>query len=168
VYTGSDPTTAPNAAEESGYFTSARSGDSLFCPFECDECDFFRLKCVSSRTDDKNHQILLDFIRRSNLDAFWSRSPVNVTELTIMFHEEVALGHVYDFKMFPKPMGPFPPHCGGGMRAAIGVLHRSNRPEKHEDKLKFSSARKARYVHSNMLMASAIGGATTQSVRIDK
>jgi hypothetical protein len=30
VYTGSDPTTVPNAAEESGYFTSARPGDSFF------------------------------------------------------------------------------------------------------------------------------------------
>jgi hypothetical protein len=56
----------------------------------------------------------------------------------------------------------------GGMRAAIGVLRRSNRPEKHEDKLKFSSARKARSVHSNMSMASALGGATAQSVRSDK
>jgi hypothetical protein len=97
VYTGRDPTTAPNAAEESGYFTSARPGDYLFCPFECDECAFFRLKGVSIRTDDNNHQILLDFIQRSNLDAFWSRSPGTVTELTRMFHEEVSLGRVYDF-----------------------------------------------------------------------
>ena len=41
VYTGSDPTTDPNAVRESGYFTSARPGDSLFCPFECDECTLF-------------------------------------------------------------------------------------------------------------------------------
>jgi hypothetical protein len=168
VYTGSDPTTTPNAAEESGYFTSARPGHSLFCPFECDECALFRLKGVSSRIDDKNHQILLDFIRSSNMDAFWSRSPGTVTELTIMFYEEVSLGCVYDFQMFPKPMGPFPPDYDGGVRAAIGVLHRSNRPEKHEDKLKFSSARNARSVHSNMFMASALGGANAQSVRSDK
>jgi hypothetical protein len=44
--------------------------DSFFCPFECDECAFFRRKGVSSRIDEKNHQILLDFIRRSNMDAF--------------------------------------------------------------------------------------------------
>jgi hypothetical protein len=56
----------------------------------------------------------------------------------------------------------------GGVRAAIGVLHRSNRPSKHKDKLKFSSARKARSVHSNMCMTSALGGATAQSVRSDK
>jgi hypothetical protein len=168
VYTGSDPTTAPNVAEESGYFTLARPGDSLFCPFECDKCAFFRLKGVSSRTDDKNHQILLDFIRRSYLVAFWSRSTGTVTELTRMFHEEVALGRVYYFQMFPKPMGPFPPDYDGGVRAAIGVLHRSNIPEKHEEKLKFSSARKARSVHSNMSMASALGGATAQYVRSDK
>jgi hypothetical protein len=162
VYTGSDPTTAPSAAEESEYFTSARPGDSLLCPFECDECAFFWLKGFSSITDDKNHQILLDFIRRSNLDASWSRSPRTVTELTRMFHEEVALGRVYDFQMSPQHMVPFPPDYDGGMRAAIGVLHRSNRPVKHENKLKFSSARKARSVHSNMFMEIALGGATAQ------
>jgi hypothetical protein len=156
VYTGSDSTTASNAAEESGYFTSTRPGDSLFCPFECDECAFFRLNGVSSRTDEKNHQILLDFIRRSNLDAFWSLYPGTVTELTIMFDEEVALGRVYDFQMFPTPVGPFPPNYDGGVRAAIGVLHRSNRPGKHEDKLNFFSVRKARSVHSNMSMSSAL------------
>ena len=41
LYTGSDPITVPNAFEESGYFTSARPGDSLFFPFECDECTIF-------------------------------------------------------------------------------------------------------------------------------
>jgi hypothetical protein len=65
-------------------------------------------------------------------------------------------------------MGPFPPGYDGGMRLAIGVLHRYNRPEKHEGKLKFSSARKARSVHSNMFMASTLGGATVQSLRSDK
>jgi hypothetical protein len=41
-------------------------------------------------------------------------------------------------------------------------------PGKHESKLKLSSARKARSVHSYMFMASVLGGATAQYVRSDK
>ena len=79
VYTVSNTMTAPNVVEESGYFTSARPGDYLFCTFECDECTFFKTKGVSSRSDNKNHQILLDFIRHYNLDDFCSRYTGTVT-----------------------------------------------------------------------------------------
>ena len=85
-----------------------------------------------------------------------------------MFYEEVALGHVYDFQMFPQPMGSFPPEYDGGVRVAIGVLHRSNRPGKHESKLKFSSSHKAQSVHSNIFVVSALGVATVQYVRSEK
>jgi hypothetical protein len=123
---------------------------------------------TSARIYNGRKYVRARFEKTMDMDAFWLRSPGTVTELTRMFREEVALGRVYDFQMFPKPMGPFPPDYDGGMRAAIGLLHRSKRPEKHEDKLKFSSARKTRSVHSNMSMASALGGATAQSVRSDK
>jgi hypothetical protein len=51
----------------------ARAGDHLFCPFECDGCSFHRLR--GEAPDGRSHQdqILLSYIRRANLDAFWSR-----------------------------------------------------------------------------------------------
>jgi hypothetical protein len=61
--------------------------------------------------------------------------------------------------MFLKPMGPFPPYCDGGGCVAIGILSRSNRPGRHEEKQKFSSSQKARSVHVNVFMDSALGGA---------
>ena len=130
--------------------------------------DFFRLKGVSSISDNKNHQIILDFIRRSNMDAFWSRYTGTVTKLTRMLYEEVALGRVYDFQILSQPLVPFLPEYDGGTREAIGLLHRYNRTGKHKDKLKFSSSRKARSVYYNMFMASALGGSTAQSVRSGK
>jgi hypothetical protein len=63
-----------------------------------------------------------------------------------MFFEEIKLGEHFGFEMFPKPMGPFPPAYDGGIRAAIGILSRSNRLGRHEVKKKFSSSRKARSV----------------------
>ena len=65
-------------------------------------------------------------------------------------------------------MGPFPTEYDGGIQAAVGGMHRSNRPGKYKAKLKFSSARKSQSVHSNMFMTSALGGATAQYVHSDK
>jgi hypothetical protein len=84
------------------------------------------------------------------------------------FFEEIKLGEHFGFEMFPKPMGPFPPGYDGGIRAAIGILSRSNRLGRHEEKQKFSSSQKARSAHANVFMASALGGATSKSVRSDK
>jgi hypothetical protein len=44
----------------------AREGDSLFCPFECDECLFRRITDAPSLRSNDNHQRLLDHIRRDN------------------------------------------------------------------------------------------------------
>jgi hypothetical protein len=61
---------APGGGNE---FLRARPGDHLFCLFECDSCAFFRLK--PKPLDPKSHidSLLLIYIRRANLDAFWSR-----------------------------------------------------------------------------------------------
>jgi hypothetical protein len=48
VYTGSDVTLAPSPNEENDYM-QAREGDSLFCPFECDECLLHRITGAPSR-----------------------------------------------------------------------------------------------------------------------
>ena len=57
-------------------------------------------------------------------------------------------------------MDTFPTEHDGGMWTAIGVLHKSNRPGKHKSKLKFSSEHKARSVHFDMFMESALVSAT--------
>ena len=66
--------------------------------------------------------------------------------------------------MFPKPMGPLPPDHDGGVHAAIGILICSNRSDRHKEKQKLSSSRKVRSVHANIFMASALGGATSNSI----
>lgn len=56
--------------------------------------------------------------------------------------------------MFPKP-GPFSRQYNPGMGAAVGVLRRSQKPGRHEETLKYSSALNARDVHSVLYAASA-------------
>jgi hypothetical protein len=125
VYTGSDPQSLPIPIEVS-YYLQAPPGDSLFCPFYCDYCVFFRITGGPNHRHNRQHQHLLDHIRRTNIDAFWSCAPGTIRELTRMFHEELKVGHTLGFCMFPHPMGPFPPRYEGGNRAAIGILYRTN------------------------------------------
>jgi hypothetical protein len=73
------------------------------------------------------------------------------------FLEQVELGESCSFQMFDPP-GPFGSDYDPGMRAAVGVLHKSQQPGRHEDKIKFSTAWKTRSVHSNLYKASAHGG----------
>jgi hypothetical protein len=74
----------------------------------------------------------------------------------MLFREQVEIGETFGFEMFP-PMGPFGRDYQSGMSAAIGILVRSQRPGRDEEKLKFASARKARTVHTNVYAASARG-----------
>jgi hypothetical protein len=132
----------------------ARPGDHLFCPFECDFCTFFRLRGHSPQRYESGDDALLSYIRRANLDAFWSRRPSTIRGLTSLFVEQVAVGERFGFQMF-ESLGPFGRTYDSGMRAAIGVLARSQRKGVHEEKLKFSSVRKARALHTDVFHTSA-------------
>jgi hypothetical protein len=126
----------------------------LFCPFECDGCCFYRLRGEAPRSDRAQDIDLLAHIRRANLDAFWSRRPGTVQGLVRLFVEQVEVGERFGFDMF-EPPGHFSVGYRSGMKAAIGVLARSQKAGRHEAKLKFSSARKARTVHTDVWQASA-------------
>lgn len=148
-------------------FLLARGGDHLFCPFECDFCCFFRLKGTTPVVGNHVDGLLLKYIRRANLDAFWSRRPGTVRGLTRMFAEECETGDFFGFQMF-KPLGPFAADYQSGMGAAIGLLRRSQRAGRHEETVKYSSVRKARSVHTNVYQASAKSVAEAMVFRSDK
>jgi hypothetical protein len=155
------------APGEEADFLVAREGNHLFCPFECDECCFHRLRGKSSVADNDGDNTLLAYIRRANLDAFWARRPGTISGLRMLFREQVEVGEAFGFEMFP-PLGPFGRNYQSGMGAAIGILARSQRPGRDEDKLKFSSARKARTVHTNVYAVSARGAEGSMAWRSER
>ena len=53
-----------------------------------------------------------------------------------MSYEEVTKGQNMGFQMFPTSTGPFPAYYYRGLRAGLGVLTKSNCPDKHEVKQK--------------------------------
>jgi hypothetical protein len=109
------------APGEENDFIYARAGDHLFCPFECDYCTFYKLKGMDANEDRVEDSNLLSYIRRANLDAFWSRRPSTVNALRRLFVEQVEAGEYFGFQMFP-PLGPFEPGYDSGMRAAPEVV----------------------------------------------
>lgn len=137
-------------------FLEARGGDHLFCPFECDDCSFWRLLGREASPNSAVDRSLQTFIRRANLDAFWSRRPGTVYGLSNAFVKQVKIGEHFGFPMF-TPLGPFGMAYESGMRTAIGVLWTSQLPGRHEEKMKFSSVRKVRSLHTDVYGASARG-----------
>jgi hypothetical protein len=82
--------TAPG--EENDYL-SAHPGEHHFCPFECDTCAFFqlmqrRLPNLKSRINN----LLLTYIRRANLDSFWSQRPGTVQGMRRLFFAQAEVG----------------------------------------------------------------------------
>ena len=84
MYQGSDPDNIPSPYEEQMYL-QARPGDSIYFPFECDECSFYRLTGSLSQHENCTHQNLLDHIWSANVDSFWSLTQGTLYNLTRMF-----------------------------------------------------------------------------------
>ena len=145
----------------------ARLGDSLICPFECDDCAFFRLFHWWPDWQTPDQKYIGAFIRQANLDMFWAREPSTVGQNFREFREQAIGGQEMGYIVF-EPMGPFGPCYDPGMRAAIGVLMKGQKPGRHEEKIKFSAARRARTVHTNMFKASARGCECSLYLRTDQ
>ena len=112
-------------------YLEARPGDSLICPFECDDCVFFRLERYWPKWDTPHEKYLGAFIRRANLDAFWALVPDTVLQNLRSFKEQTKAGKDYGFTAF-DPIGPFPLNYDSGMRAALGILMEAQGKGHHE------------------------------------
>ena len=165
--TDEDGTELILAPGEEDNYLCARPGDHLFCPFECDNCAFYRLKGRKPEAGNSQDKLLQTYIRRANLDAFWSRRPGTVEGLTRLFFRQIGFGEDFGFEMFGSP-GPFPHDYDSGMRSAIGILRQSQLPGRHEAKQKYSTVRKVRSLNTNVYNASARAIESSQVWRSDK
>jgi hypothetical protein len=142
--------------------------DSLIAPFECDNCVFYRMQSFWPTWTNPGERLLGAYIRQANLDMFWARTKETVRHNVGEFRNQARIGQDLGFAVF-DPIGPFDRSYDGGMRAAVGVLMKAPQlPGKHEDKVKFSAARRARSIHTNVYNASARSHRQTLFVRADK
>lgn len=139
-------------------FGTGRDGDHLMTPFQCDLCHFrnirFREPIIMN---DKDHRLLI-FIRRANLDAFWSRETTTVKANMAAAQRMEARGQDrFGFESVTPPMGPFPLADTCGMKTAVLILDRSLDPGRNAEHVQYDTFRRWRSVTTNVTQAGVAG-----------
>lgn len=149
--------------EDANRYKTARNGDHLITPFQCDICHF---RNIYHRDPQQN--IFLDkealvAIRRAILDSFWGRSSNTVSKNKSGLKNlmEMAVG-AYGIPHPLPNMGPHALHDEWGMGIAMVVLKKSLSKGKHSEHVQYDTARRIRSVYSNVWGASV--HAMTQGV----
>ena len=131
-------------------FQKARFGDMLCAEFQCDVCWFLNLKRRLPRQNSLSDALLMPYIRRVNLDIFWSRESstvINNYRVTIK-RRNVSL----ELGLEPQcePRGPWPISDTMGFQTAVEMV-RQSREQGKNDKLyqQFDSIRKFRTAGTN-------------------
>lgn len=140
----------PLPEEDEERYNHARRGDTLMVPFQCQLCHFRNLKGRNpSVTSDEDHR-LLSFVKRANLDAFWSRTSATVEGNC----KQVAKLMECSFVEILPARGPFGSTDEFGMGLAVALLQRSLDPGRNDDYVQYDTTRKLRSAFSNLWQAS--------------
>lgn len=102
-----------------------------------------------------NDRHLLSYIRRVNLDTFWSREPSTIAATLANLHKGHRLSRELGLDPIEFLQGPWPVNDMQGMQEAIELLHASQAKGKNNNSyIQFDSIRKLRLAYSNLLEAS--------------
>lgn len=126
-------------------------------PFQCDICHFRNMVDRDPWESDPDDMEVLEYIRRVNLDAFWSRETSTVKgNLRLLIKAETSNASL-NLPPLLKNMGPWPLEDTFGMQAAIAVLIRSLDKGKYENFVQWETFRKTRSALTNAHQASVNG-----------
>lgn len=141
-------------------FMVARDGDMLCAPFQCDHCWFINLKREEPVEESYEHQRLLGYIRRVNLDLLWSRERATVANTLGSVRKGMKMSEELGLKPQDIRLGPWPVGDNQGFQTAIEML-RASQKEGRNDKtyVQFDTVRKIRSGYSTIHENSANGGA---------
>uniref|UniRef100_A0A7S1V8W6 Uncharacterized protein n=1 Tax=Grammatophora oceanica TaxID=210454 RepID=A0A7S1V8W6_9STRA len=122
-------------------FKTARDGDFLMCPFQCDACQLFNLKRRYPTTEDHRDELLQICIRRATLDAFWSREPSTVAKSCWEMRGMLEAAETIGLDNPLPPRGPFPIEDSWGVGTACMMLMKTMRPGRNSENIQFETAR---------------------------
>ena len=141
--------------EEDDKFKTARNGDHLVCPFQCDLCHFRNIQSRDPRPVSRQDKNLMIAIRRANLDGFWGRSSSTIKSNKSNLKRFVAISQDdYGIKQPLPNMGPHELNGSWGMGLAVGLLRKSLDKGVHGPTVQFQTARRLRSAYSNLWGAS--------------
>ncbi|KAI2503871.1 hypothetical protein MHU86_10596 [Fragilaria crotonensis] len=137
-----------------GRFTSARNGDNLMVPFECDFCVFGKLFDHEPSLSNEKDVFAMACIRRVILDAFWSRARSTVDANTAKVREGLCLSREMGMRGPAEAPGPLPKtdHCGYevAIQIVVASLGSGRYSETHKQ---WDTVRRFRSAYSNQVRA---------------
>ena len=136
---------------------SARPGDHLLLPFECDLCIFVKLMNRHPLVNNSKDKRLVACIRRINLDAFWSRASNTISNNLRSVKRILTETHGVGLSNVFVSKGPMPEddHCG--YQIAIAMILYSTRPGRHsKEYTQFDTIRHLRSAHSSFELSGAL------------
>ena len=143
--------------EDPNRFKTARPGDHLCCPFQCDNCTFWNLRQRGPIKDNLKDKFTLICIRRAILDSFWAREPSTVVYNGRQMFKYLDACNRLGEETPLAPKGPWPGYDVFGVRLALALVVRSLDPGNHAKTVQFETVRKIRGCFSNFVHAS-VGG----------
>ena len=141
-------------------FLVARPGDWILTPFQCERCWFINLY-ERQALDSVSDLVVLDTLRRANLDMFWSRTTSTVKGSMSSIKDTIARCKAAGRKVALEGMEPWDIGDSSGMGTAVLMLEKSVCKGKNSDAyMQFSTVRKLRTARANVY------GATSQAARL--
>lgn len=149
-----------------GEYHSARDGDHLITPFECDLCIFVKLKGRYPMNQNQKDRKLAACIRRVNLDAFWSRASTTVSNNLRLVKR---LNNLADEVGLESPFvsyGPMPDEDHCGYQLAISMVLMSTRAGRYDKS--YTQFETIRHLRSCLNSYDKISSGSFESLRLEK
>jgi hypothetical protein len=143
--------------DDDAWFKTARAGDHLLTPFQCNVCHFRNIMLRDPDLSSATNFKMLDFIMRAIIDSFWSRESSTVyLNLCEAVRSEKTKKH-FGMPYVTKPMGPWPLEDNLGMKVAIVLLDWSLDKGVYEETVQWDTFRCSMSSMTNISQA-GVGG----------
>ena len=150
-------------------FRSARKGDMVCSPFQCDYCWY-----VNIHKGEANHWYpddarKLAYIRRVNLDIMWSREPSTVASTLNSLIKAKKCSEELNLPIQKIQVGPWPVADTCGFQTAIEMLkHSQGKGKNSSNYIQFDSIRKTRSAYANAYESSPKRCLDNRKLKSDK
>ena len=150
-------------------FLIGRKGDHIFVSFQCDLCWFRNLKKRDLLSISQADQRLLAFIRRSNLDVFWSRTSGTVYKNRLGISRIINESKSMNFEPELQSLGPWPVQDDWGFGSSLVMLKASLEHGKNSDSYtQYDTIRKLGSAYTTHFEASKTAAEETWVMKTDK
>jgi predicted Zn-ribbon and HTH transcriptional regulator len=155
--------------KEETRFLNARKGDLLCAPFQCDHCWYANIQHREANDWYPSDARQLAYIRRVNLDIFWSREPSTVAST----HNTITRARKCSEDLGLEPikihLGPWPVADTCGFQVAIEMLKHSQGQGKNDASyIQYDSIRKARSAYSNVFEGGPVRCLDNRKLKTEK